>query len=443
MELKHIVFFAMLIFGVPVAITMLKDNVRMQKIAYFFMILFIPFVYSTGINFFTDEFYKGTVRGYEVLATDMIAWSLLGSFLIGKDSKDVVLFPRGSRFYLLYFIFSCISIINAENRVYSGYVVMQMILHYIFFVTVYNAIVRQKNFDVILYALGGFIIFTFFHMLVQRLLWGIYQPSGVFIHRNSTAMFSNMLAPIFLSLILNKEMTKRNFYFFVSAFLCASSVVILSLSRGAIIFLPMSLGIVILFSARNKMNSRKAKILALIGVCSVIAVMRAAPMVIDRFENAPETSAQGRVAFAKAAVNMAEDKFFGVGLNNWGLKINPPYRYWEDTGIKRPYEDFKSGIVETIYLLVAAECGWIGLVLLLLWFGYYYYQNIRNIKAFWNANGFFMSIGVLGALSAVYGQSCFEWILKQQTNSYELMIIFAIVAAMTNVRILQTKRDSK
>lgn len=439
MELKHIVFFAMLLFGVPVTMAMLKDNVRMQKIAYFMMILFIPFVYSTGINFFTDEFYKGTVRGYEVLATDMIAWSLLGSFLIGKDSKDVVLLPRGSRFYLLYFIFSCISIMNAENRVYSGYVVMQMILHFIFFVTVYNAITREKNFDIILYALGGFIIFTFFHMLVQRLLWGIYQPSGVFIHRNSTAMFSNMLAPIFLSLILNKEMTKRNFYFFVSAFLCSSFVVILSLSRGAIIFLPMSLGIVILFSARNKMNSRKAKILALIGICAVVGVMRAAPMVIDRFENAPETSAQGRVAFAKAAVNMAEDKFFGVGLNNWGLKINPPYRYWEDTGIKRPYDDFKSGIVETIYLLVAAECGWIGLVSLLLWFGYYYYQNIRNIKAYWDANGFFMAIGVLGALSAVYGQSCFEWILKQQTNSYEIMIIFAIIAAMTNVRISQTK----
>lgn len=439
MELKHIVFFAMLLFGVPVTIVMLKDNVRMQKIAYFMMILFIPFVYSTGINFFTDEFYKGTVRGYEVLATDMIAWSLLGSFLIGKDSKDVVLLPRGSRFYLLYFIFSCISIMNAENRVYSGYVVMQMILHFIFFVTVYNAITREKNFDIILYALGGFIIFTFFHMLVQRLLWGIYQPSGVFIHRNSTAMFSNMLAPIFLSLILNKEMAKRNFYFFVSAFLCSSFVVILSLSRGAIIFLPMSLGIVILFSARNKMNSRKAKILALIGICAVVGVMRAAPMVIDRFENAPETSAQGRVAFAKAAVNMAEDKFFGVGLNNWGLKINPPYRYWEDTGIKRPYDDFKSGIVETIYLLVAAECGWIGLVSLLLWFGYYYYQNIRNIKAYWDANGFFMAIGVLGALSAVYGQSCFEWILKQQTNSYEIMIIFAIIAAMTNVRISQTK----
>ena len=441
MELKHIAFFAMLFVGVPIAMAMLKDNLRLQKMAYFLMILFIPFVYSTGINFFTDEFYKGTVRGYEVLATDMIAWSLIGGMMLSKNTKPVVFFPPGWRFYALYFMFSCISIINADNRVYSGYVVMQMVLHYIFFVAVYNSIVQNKNFDVILYALGGFMIFTFFHMIVQRLLWGIYQPSGVFIHRNSTAMFSNMLAPIFLSLILNKQMQKRSFYFFMMAFACASGAVVLSLSRGAIAFLPISLGIVILFSARNKMNTRKAKIMAFIGVLAIIAIVRAAPMVVDRFENAPETSAQGRVAFARAALNMAEDKFFGVGLNNWGLKINPPYRYWEDTGIKRPYEDFKSGIVETIYLLVAAECGWIGFASLILWFLYYYYQNIRNIKAYWKANGFFMAIGVLGALTSVYGQSCLEWILKQQTNSYELMIIFAIISAMTNVRINTISRE--
>ena len=442
MELKHIVFFALLFGGVPVAIGLLKNNNRYKKIAYFLMILFIPFVYSTGINFFTDEFYKGTVRGYEVLATDMIAFSLLGAMIASDGRKNVVFFPRGARFYILYFVLSCISIINADNRIYSGYVVMQMILHYIFFITVYNCIIRNKNFDIILYALGGFIIFTFFHMLVQRLFFGVYQPSGVFIHRNSTAMFSNMIAPIFLSVILNKDLDKRTYYLFAMAFACASCAVILSLSRGAIIFLPLSLGMVIILSLRNGMNPRKKKILLLLIVLAVVATMRAAPMVVDRFVNAPETSTEGRVAFAKAALNMAEDKFFGVGLNNWGLKINPPYRYWENTGIKRPDEDFKSGIVETIYLLVAAECGWITFASLLMWFLYYYWQNIKNIKAYKNAGGFYMAVGVLGALTAVYGQSCFEWILKQQTNSYELMIIFAIVATMTNVRI-NTARQMK
>jgi hypothetical protein len=77
-----------------------------------------------------------------------------------------------------------------------------------------------------------------------------------------------------------------------------------------------------------------------------------------------------------------------------------------------------------------------------MWFAYYYWQNFRNIKAYKNAGGFYMAVGVLGALTAVYGQSCFEWILKQQTNSYELMIIFAIVATMTNVR-KETSRQMK
>ena len=435
MGLKHIVFFALLFGGIPMAIAVVKDNNRLKQIAFFLMILFIPFVYSTGINFFTDEYYKGTVRGYEVLATDMIAFALLGAMIASDGIRNVVFFPRGSGFYVIYFVLSCISIINADNRVYSGYVVMQMILHYIFFITVYNCIVRYKNFNIILYALGGFIIFTFVHMIVQRLFFGVYQPSGVFIHRNSTAMFANMIAPIFLSIILNKDLTKKAYYFFTSAFLCSSFAVILSLSRGAIIFLPLSLGIVIFLSLRNGMDAKKKRILLLMVTLAILATLRAAPMVVDRFTNAPETSAQGRVAFAKAALNMAEDKFFGVGLNNWGLKINPPYPYWENTGIKRPDEDFKSGIVETIYLLVAAECGWITFVALLLWFIYYYWQNIKNIKAYKKAGGFYMAVGVLGALTSVYGQSCFEWILKQQTNSYELMIMFAIVAAMSNVRI--------
>ena len=99
--------------------------------------------------------------------------------------------------------------------------------------------------------------------------------------------------------------------------------------------------------------------------------------------------------------------------------------------------------VETIYLLVAAECGWITFGALLLWFIYYYWQNIKNIKAYKKAGGFYMAVGVLGALTAVYGQSCFEWILKQQTNSYELMIMFAIVAAMTNVRINTSEKLKK
>ena len=85
------------------AIAVVKDNNRLKQIAFFLMILFIPFVYSTGINFFTDEYYKGTVRGYEVLATDMIAFALLGAMIASDGIRNVVFFPRGSGFYVIYF----------------------------------------------------------------------------------------------------------------------------------------------------------------------------------------------------------------------------------------------------------------------------------------------------------------------------------------------------
>ena len=83
------------------------------------------------------------------------------------------------------------------------------------------------------------------------------------------------------------------------------------------------------------------------------------PKVIERFEKAPEASKNTRVELAECAVNMMKDcTWVGVGINNWGIKINPPYEYSakrrDDHELK---EDFIDGIVETVYLLIGAECG--------------------------------------------------------------------------------------
>ena len=50
-----------------------------------------------------------------------------------------------------------------------------------------------------------------------------------------------------------------------------------------------------------------------------------------------------------------DEPWRGVGINNWGIKINPPYEYAERAGRNRNRgDDFKDGIVETVYLLVGA-----------------------------------------------------------------------------------------
>ena len=430
MEVKHFIFFLGLFAGVPILAIILSSGLKYLKWGVFSLIFSIPFIHSTGIGLLGDPVYRGTSRGFEIALPDLLALSLLVSIIIRKHKLKLV--PKGTYLYFLYFSFSAISIVNAGYAMYSYYELLKMILAYIFFISIYNYIYIYKDFNTILYSFSILIFYNLLLMLDQKYRIGLYQPSGLFTHRNSTSMFINLIAPIFLAFLLQIRTKKTLFYFFFFTYSICALTVILALSRGAIFFFPVSSAIVASFSIAAKVTRRKVLIISIFFIIAVVGSFYAAPMVAERFENASERSKEGRIHLAKTAVIMANDKFFGVGLNNWSLKASYPYTYTniDELNVPNP-EEYKRGIVETIYLLVAAECGWIGLVSLLCWLGYYFFQNIINIFKYKNTPVYYMPIGILAGLFAVLGQSTLEWALKQTPNFYELMVIFAIIAAMT------------
>lgn len=438
METKYIVFFLTLIFGVPSSMLIVRSSERMRKVAVFLLVFSIPFIFSTGINFYTDMYYRGTARGYEILGVDVIAFTLLGSLLLLRDYKFEWC-PPGTIFYWIYFFFSCLSIINAESVKYAGYEVLKMVMMYMFFVVLYNSVRHMRQLRVVLLALVVLLLLNLFFAVLQKYLWGVYQPSGLFPHRNATAMFANMMGPIFLSLLFNGQLKRGYFWLYFASFAASGILVLFALSRGALFFFPISCMIVAFGSLINKANFRKWRLFAILAILGIVAVGKWLPSLVDRFENAPKESAEGRVYLANAAFNMANDKVFGVGLNNWGIKINPPYPYSEGTGMVRE-EGYKSGLVETIYLLVAAECGWIGFFALLLWMGYYYFQALLNVRRYAKTPLFYLPLGLLAGLSAAYGQSMLEWILKQSISFYLLMTMFALIAVLTKEARLRKKR---
>ena len=91
-------------------------------------------------------------------------------------------------------------------------------------------------------------------------------------------------------------------------------------------------------------------------------------------------------------------------------------------------EDFRDGIVETVYLLVGAECGVPALLAMLLWFLWYWVSCLRLLKRLKNTRYFFLPAGLLGGLTAAYAQSCFEWVLRQQLNLICIMFLFATLS---------------
>lgn len=430
MEAKHVIFFLGLFAGVPILAVILNSNLKYLRWGVFLLIFSIPFIHSIGIGLLGDPMYRGTSRGFEIALPDLLALSLLFSIII-KKSK-LILIPKGTYFYFIYFLFSAISIINAGYVIYSFYEILKMILAYIFFISIYNYIYLYKDFRTILYSFSVLILYNLILMLYQKYKIGFYQPSGLFTHRNSTSMFINLVAPIFLSFLLQTKVKEILFYFFFFTYSICALTVVLALSRGAIFFFPVSSAIVASFSIAAKVTRRKVLIISIFFIIAVTGSFYAAPMVADRFENASERSKEGRILLAHTAIIMANDKFFGIGLNNWSLKASYPYTYtnFDDLNVPNP-EEYKRGIVETTYLLVAAECGWIGLVSLLCWLGYYFINNIINIFIYKETDFQYMPIGIFAGLFAVLGQSTLEWVLKQTPNFYELMLIFAIIAAMT------------
>ena len=143
-----------------------------------------------------------------------------------------------------------------------------------------------------------------------------------------------------------------------------------------------------------------------------------------------------RQYLAASAWNMMKDKpFFGIGLNNWGIKINPPYPYCEYRyANKRIAKDFKEGIVETSYLLVGAECGFFTLAAFLTWLGYYYVCAFKLVLQMRRSRFFYIPAGIVGGLTAIYLQSTLEWVMKQQVNFIQMMMLFAALSILYKYR---------
>ncbi|MDD3117292.1 MAG: hypothetical protein PHO45_08020, partial [Victivallaceae bacterium] len=75
---------------------------------------------------------------------------------------------------------------------------------------------------------------------------------------------------------------------------------------------------------------------------------------------------------------------------------------------------------------------------LLLWFGSYWWWSLGLNIALKHQPCFGIMAGICGGLSANYIQSTLEWVLKQYSNFYLLMLVFAVIAVLR-----QHQRDKK
>ncbi|MBR7144136.1 MAG: O-antigen ligase family protein [Lentisphaeria bacterium] len=426
--MKYLIFLIAFMGILPLGY-ILTLNRKYMRYAFLAVLLPVMIFNQVSINFFSHETYRGTSRGMEVSLVYLIAMAMLIGMLILYRKKPL-LPDAGSKIYWVYFLLCIPSLMNADNMLFSWFEMWKMIMMYVIFLCTYYYLYYTRDFNTVMLGFGIVAAVTFLSVVSQHIK-GIHQANGLFPHQNSMGMYMCLIAPIFFAYYFNRNKGWRRFLF-AGFFLMASAACMRTYSRGSMVCLPFGCAITVLLSLRYQFHMRKVQILLPILLVCFFGFLLLLPNIIKRFTHAPKESLMTRQYLGASAWNMMKDKpFAGVGLNNWGIKINPPYPYCEYRyANKRIAKDFREGIVETSYLLVGAECGFPALAAFLAWLGYYYVAACKMVKRMRRSNLFFIPVGIVGGLSAIYLQSTLEWVMKQQVNFIQLMILFAALSIL-------------
>ena len=381
-----------------------------------------------SLNFVTMPDWRGTARGYAFTAVSLFAVPLLMSMFFSVKYK-IKLFPPGSFFYFLYYLAILLSGINAVHMHQWGFEVYKMFWMYITFLAAFNFLNNSKSLTFFIYLVCSILIILFVVGFYQKYKMGIFQIYSTFPHQNSLSLYLELFGLVSLGVLMNEQISKLLFFLCMIAFGGSVLLIVFTYSRGGLVVYFGGIAIVCAFSILFNGFSVRLLTLMLIGLVVMFCVVGyALPRIIQRFTKAPESSKNTRIALALASKQMANDYRLGVGANNYSEYSGTNYEYTVQDDYNVPGE--RGGIVETIYLLVAAECGWYGLGCLILWFLYYYLSDIISMIVLRKKPCSGIAIGIFAGLTCNYWHSTLEWSLKQFNNFAGQMILYAVVGVI-------------
>ena len=425
--LKIVAFLFIFLYVIPIMTVLCCMFPVFRHICFAGMLYFTSNEFS--LNFVPMPSWRGTARGYAFTPVSLFGIPLLLSMFFDINYK-IRLFPPGSFFYFLYYLAILLSGINAIHMHQWGFEVYKMFWMYITFLAAFNYLNNSRNMTFFIYLVCSILIILFLYGFYQKYRLGIFQIRSTFPHQNSLSLYLELFGLLSLGVLMNEPINKVLFCFCLFAFCGSVLLIVFTYSRGGLVVYFGGIAIVCALSILFNGFSTRRLMLMLIGLLVMLSIIGyALPRIIQRFTKAPEASKNTRIVLAIASKRMANDFRLGFGANNYSEYSGTAYDYVQDY-----YHDWDSfrygGIVETIYLLVAAECGWWGLGTLLLWFLYYYLSDIISMFVLRKKPCSGIVIGLFAGLSCNYWHSTLEWSLKQYNNFAEQMIVYAVIGVI-------------
>ena len=364
--------------------------------------------------------WPGYVKGTEISVLDLLAISLL----LSLPPTGHALPFRASM--ILYFVAAVLSIFQASVPMAAVFYAWQLARMFLVYAAVAKGCTDKRVVPAVLTGMAIGLCFEACHALWQRFALGIPQPGGSFGHENFLGLVTHFVVFPWIALLYAGERGWRP----VIGPLAGLVIAVLTVSRATVGLAAG--GYVALFglSVLRKWTPRKAVLM----IAGVIVLGAVAPIVVASFEkrfSQEPLSLNGydeRAAFAKAAEMIIADYPFGIGANSYVVVANTG-NYNTRAGVA-PVIGSDSANVHNIYLLVAAESGYIGLVTFVLML---LQPLIVAFRCGWCSRNDMrgdLLIGLGMSLFIIYVHSYFEWILVTFAPQYMFALDAGLVAGL-------------
>lgn len=214
---------------------------------------------------------------------------------------------------------------------------------------------------------------------------GFYREGAVVM----VSIMLDVLLPVLLLLILNRDKIKGHQYFYGIVFVASLFGLLVNGTRGAWLSIIPVLGIILLLFGKNK----KRLLTGLLGIIVVGGiVLSQAPLLHQRVVSVSDMQEQAhaeRIRIWTGAWHMAQEHpLMGVGLGNYADQYQHKYILAEakERTISHAHNNF---------LMMLAENGIVGLLAFCSMFGYFLYWSWKNKSSMFALMIFFVTVIIL------------------------------------------------
>lgn len=421
----------LILISLPVLIWWVRAFPSQRKWAYF-AIGILPFTMSFAnldVAFINWATWPGFARGLIVSILDTLAIAIL---LSAKAPFRRLPLLGALCFYIAAVL---MSVFVSHQWVSSSFYVFQLLRVVLVFAAVASVAGRPGAVRWIAFGLAAGAVFQGLVTIEQRLS-GIVQAPGTMSHQNLLGLMLHFVTLPLLALLLAGDRSKL----LMAGVVASLIAVALGASRGAVAFVLLGIGLLLVLSLARKMTPHKWKIVGLAVLFLAVVGPVAVTSFGERFSRgtAAALSPDGeREAFERAAKAMWRDHPMGVGANQYVIVANSK-GYSQNAGVIWN-KNSRAAHVHNIYLLTAAETGWAGLISLIFLFSWSTARGLHFAFSFRKDPRGDIVLGASVAIFVTAIHSLWEWIFVDYFTQYVFAIALGIIAGT----IRQAKTDRR